>query len=179
MISIAEFCNNHGACDEGRAWARDNCQTMLEVWVTVKPAWLVWVATRKNVLSDKALRLFACFCARQNWHLLTDKRSRTAVEVAERYANGLATDAELSAAREAARSAAEAAARAAYSAAARSAAEARSAEAAAASAWSAAEAADAEAGTAAAWSAAAWSPSEARTDQATYLRSNCVPNFEE
>jgi len=48
--------------------------------------------------NDKSARLFACWCARQVWHLMTDKRSRNAVEVAERHANGEATDEELAAA---------------------------------------------------------------------------------
>ena len=61
--------------------------------------------------NDKTLRLFACWCARQVWDLLPDERSRNAVEVAERYANGEATNEELSAARDAARDAAWAAAR--------------------------------------------------------------------
>jgi len=52
--------------------------------------------------NDKNLRLFACWCVRQIWHLLTDERSRNAVVVAEKYANGLATDDELAAARAAA-----------------------------------------------------------------------------
>jgi len=52
--------------------------------------------------NDKSARLFACWCARQVWHLMTDERSRNAVEVAERYANGNATDEELAAARDAA-----------------------------------------------------------------------------
>lgn len=69
----------------------------------------IWAATRKGILDDKTLRLFACKCVREVWNLLTDERSRNAVEVAERYANGQATDEELASAKAAARYAAYAA----------------------------------------------------------------------
>ena len=90
---------------------------------------------------DREWRLFAVWCARQVLHLMTDQRSIDALDVAERYANGEATQAELAAARAAERAAAGEAAGAA----------ARAAERAAA--WLAAGAARAAA-RAAAW--AAW-----------------------
>lgn len=61
---------------------------------------------------DREWRLFAVWCARQVEHLMTDPRSKAALDVAERYANGEATSAELAAAWDAARDAASAAAQA-------------------------------------------------------------------
>jgi len=52
---------------------------------------------------DREWRLFAVWCARQVQHLMTDKRSIDALDVAERFANGKATQYELEAASEAAR----------------------------------------------------------------------------
>ena len=73
---------------------------------------------------DKEIRLFAVFCARQCEHLLTDERSINAINVAERFANGLASESELEEAWSAAAMSAESAAySAAMSAAAYSAAE--------------------------------------------------------
>ena len=57
----------------------------------------------------KEIRLYAVWCARQVQHLMTDKRSLNALDVAERYANGEATEDELKAARDNAWSAAPAA----------------------------------------------------------------------
>jgi hypothetical protein len=62
---------------------------------------------------DREIRLYAVWCARQVQHRMTDPRSIAALDVAERYANGQATDQELRAARDAAWDAARDAARAA------------------------------------------------------------------
>jgi hypothetical protein len=56
----------------------------------------------RDTASDRNLRLFACACCRQEWHLIVDERSRKAVGVAERYTDGLTSRPELDAMREAA-----------------------------------------------------------------------------
>lgn len=58
---------------------------------------------------DREIRLYAVWCARKVQHLITDPNSIAALDVAERYANGLASEAELASARYAARASARAA----------------------------------------------------------------------
>jgi hypothetical protein len=122
---------------------------------------------------DKAWRLYAVWCARQVQHKMTDPRSIAALDVAERHAEGTATDDELAAAESAAWSAAWIAANSAAGSAARSAAE----SAAWSAARSAAESAAWSAARSAAWSAArsaarsaAWSAAESAAGAAQTKR---------
>jgi hypothetical protein len=109
---------------------------------------------------DREIRLFAVWCARQVQHLMTDQRSIAVLDVAERFAKGEATQAELAAAAYAAYAAAAAAA---------------DAYAAAAYAAYAAAAADAYAAAAAdAYAAAAADAYAARANQEKELRRLCT-----
>jgi hypothetical protein len=108
-------------------------------------------------------RLFAVWCARQVEYLMTDPRSRDALVLAERHANGKATNAELAAAWDVATAAAWDAASAAASDAASAAASAAASDA----AWTAASAA----ASAAAWAAsAAARPAACDAQKAEFLR---------
>jgi len=97
MITIADFAAQHHAYAEWVTWAKaTGCATMRELW-DYRPMpddYRLWIASRAGVLTDRDAILFACWSARQEWRMLTDERSRVAVEVMERFAIGEATDAE-------------------------------------------------------------------------------------
>src|SRR4051812_17877837 len=70
-----------------------------EAWLTGDdPGELMEVAVARGWVSPRKLRLWACACCRRIWPLLVSECSRRAVEVAERFADGLATEAERAAA---------------------------------------------------------------------------------
>ena len=73
---------------------------------------IIWLLCRKKFMSDRDMRLFAVWCARESFKLQesVDERSVNAVNMAERFANGECTENDLSAARLAAESAAQSAA---------------------------------------------------------------------
>ena len=118
-VSPAEFCAATEACPEGRDWALTQ-PTMSDVWDNCpRIDWLLWIADKLDQRpDDRTLRLFAVWCARstplsdgrKTGDLLTDPRSLAALEVAERFADGQATNDERDAAWAAAGDAAWAAA---------------------------------------------------------------------
>jgi hypothetical protein len=96
MMTILEFARKHEAFSEGPDFSLSNCKDMQEVWKKSNADLKIKIATRPGVLTEKELRLFAVFCARQASHLTTDSRILFAIDVAERFANGVATLGELS-----------------------------------------------------------------------------------
>ena len=63
-------------------------------WLRDDNAWEMLEFIRSSCGERKA-RLFSVWCCRHVWHLLTDSPSRLAVDVAERYADRLATQIDL------------------------------------------------------------------------------------
>lgn len=110
-LTPAQFCDATQACGEGYEFAVQYT-SMADVWDNCpRPNWLLWIADKIGQRpDDRTMRLFAIWCARSTplgdarttGDLLTDPRSLAALEVAERYANGMATPEELAAARGAA-----------------------------------------------------------------------------
>ena len=75
QISLADICRNQGVTNA------------------------LWATKYFDSTHDRDLRLFAVWCARRVQHLLTDERSIRAIDVAEKFANGEATQEERAEAR--------------------------------------------------------------------------------
>jgi hypothetical protein len=83
----------------GETEEEENGDAMTEAeWLTGTDA-NAMLAAVQLLATDRQRRLLNCSTCRRQWHVLTDARCRTAVEVAERYADGLASDTELTEAR--------------------------------------------------------------------------------
>ena len=178
MQTTLKAIRNHGPCESvwvnllgalGKTKADDEPLSLLEILKSNGLDDALWCLRAVDGY-DKEIRLYAVWCARQVQHLMTDKRSLDALDVADAFANGKVTKKELAAARDAARAAAwsaEAAALAAAWSAARDAAWAAALaarDAAEDAAWAATEAAWAAAWATAA--AAAWAAGTAAGDAA-------------
>lgn len=107
-LTIDDIRSFHPCYDPSRYLPEDWRGTVVDILrVTDCPAQdRIWVAT--NLLDNRTNRLFAVWCERQALARIKnpDLRSVAACDVAERFANGQATLAELEAAWDAARDAA-------------------------------------------------------------------------
>jgi hypothetical protein len=96
-MTLREFALQHNACQEGLEWLGE--RDLQAMWAEChRSDWMAWLLFELGWDDARTMRLYACWCVRQVWHLLTDEHSRNAVEVAERYAAGNATDDELASA---------------------------------------------------------------------------------
>ena len=104
-LQFAEYLKSINACDPACKWQEG--KDLETVWNTCERGdWMIWLLVNsENEVTDRELRLIAVKCARQVQHLMKDERSINALDVAERFANGEATQEELNAAGDAARAA--------------------------------------------------------------------------
>lgn len=109
MTEIEEFYDKHfnpsgglvkSQGDEILAWAKENCPngTMKELWDNAPSKILCMVALAGDVLTKNQKRKLWVWRAKVVSHLL-DPKSIEAVEAADRYANGIASESELEEAR--------------------------------------------------------------------------------
>lgn len=76
----------------------DDDLSILSILDSMGLNWTLWNLRTVNS-QDKELRLFAVWCARQVQHFMTDERSLVALDMAEKYAHGVASRDELASAR--------------------------------------------------------------------------------
>ena len=116
MKTTLNAIRKHGLCDPGwrkllaylnKTESDDEPLSLLTILDSNGLDDALW-ALRAVEGHDREKRLYAVWCARQVEHLLTDQRSRDALDVAERFARGRATREELDAAWAAARAAGDA-----------------------------------------------------------------------
>ena len=117
MKTTLKAIRNHGPCESGwvnllgalgKTKADDEPLSLLEILKSNGLDDALWCLRAVDGY-DKEIRLYAVWCARQVQHLMTDKRSLDALDVADAFANGKVTKKELAAARDAAGAARDAA----------------------------------------------------------------------
>jgi hypothetical protein len=104
-MKTKEFLDTYNACYDLRSYALSISDNMADVWDRLvsdqKITWLLWAT--EYAMPKKCLRLMACRFVRETpianggtvWDLLTDERSRNAVDISERFAKGDASKDEL------------------------------------------------------------------------------------
>lgn len=104
MSELRDFCKKHEACDESVVRAKaEGVTTLSEAWEKLDRCdWMLWIVGKAGImLPVRKARLFACDCAERVLPLFekeypTDKYPRKAMEAARLFADGKATEEELS-----------------------------------------------------------------------------------
>jgi hypothetical protein len=100
LLTMSDLRATEPCYDPAKYASEDWTGTVLDILraEAVPPNDRIWLAT--HFIDDKTNRLFAVWCAREALQMTPapDPRSITACDVAERFANGLATEEELAAA---------------------------------------------------------------------------------
>jgi hypothetical protein len=92
-MNLEELLMRLNACDEAVEYAEG--KTLAQAWLACERGdWMLWLAQKLRVPEQGALGLATCAVARQVWHLMTDDRSKKAVEAKEKWCRGEATDEE-------------------------------------------------------------------------------------
>jgi hypothetical protein len=104
-ITIDDIRSLRPCYDPARYLAEDWSGTALDILALtdVPPQDRLWIILHPEILDDTTPRRIACAFARETpigggrtvWDLLTDPRGRAAIETAERYCAGLATEEDL------------------------------------------------------------------------------------
>lgn len=101
-MKFRDYLIKLGACNDAVEWVGD--KTRAQAWEQcVRPDWMLWLIRKEKLLSDKHLRLLACDFAEEVLPIFekerpNDDRPRKCIEVAHRYALGMATEEEQDAA---------------------------------------------------------------------------------
>jgi hypothetical protein len=101
-MTVDELIEQFSPCEEGEKFLREQ-GTLEAAWdACVQADWMLWLDSRLGLLIPRQRVEFACRCVRETpagegtvWDLLTDDRSRRAVETAEAFIRGEATEEEL------------------------------------------------------------------------------------
>jgi hypothetical protein len=101
-MTIEELIEQFSPCEEGEKFLREQ-GTLEAAWdACVRADWMLWLDSSLELLTPRQRAEFACRCVRETpagegtvWDLLTDDRSRRAVETAETFLRGEATEEEL------------------------------------------------------------------------------------
>lgn len=96
---IINFLQKYNAYKKIFRWEMKNITCLQDIWDKAPPECLIWLATRKDVLTNNDLHEFGLWSVEQIKHLIIDKRSLNALRVKRLWLDGKVPDDKLKEAR--------------------------------------------------------------------------------